>query len=87
MQYTRFELFKKLLEHEIKYHNNKEHQGHLNQLSMEADGVGITIFEKTGTSAHCLVQFIKMAEAFRFCYFFSVHESKEGFIIPTLHIF
>lgn len=87
MQYTRFDLFKMLLEHELVYHNNHVHNSEDYQVATEVDDVYILIYEKEGTAAHCLDQFIKMAEAFRLHYFFEVYERKDGGRIPALHIF
>lgn len=87
MKYTRFDLFKMLLEHELEYHNNHVHNSKDYQVAMEVNGDDITIYEKDGITAHCLDQFIKMAEAFRLHYFFKVYERKDGFRIPALKIF
>ena len=75
-----------LLEQEIEFNNIKVHHSQDYQVAMEEDGDKITIYETGGTSAHCLRQFIKMAEAFRLNYYFSVYERKDGLSIPAIEI-
>ena len=87
MQYTRFDLFKMLVEQEVEHHNKEVHFGIKYQVIMEVGDNSITIYEKDGTTAHCLDQFIKMADACRFHYYFMVFQRKDGGSIPALHIF